>query len=91
MTQKAIKTELPLLDRGGGRGGERGGKKKGDLEKEREVEREVRNRRLVWRGSGISKQPPTLSRSLKPQTFSGVFVCVIFVCIRACLCVCIIQ
>lgn len=29
MTQKAIKTELLLLDRGGGRGGERGGRRKG--------------------------------------------------------------
>ncbi len=29
MTQKAIKTELPLLDRGGGRGGEWGGRRKG--------------------------------------------------------------
>lgn len=28
MTQKAIKTELLLLDRGGGRGGERGGRRK---------------------------------------------------------------
>lgn len=29
MTQKAIKTELLLLDRGGGRGGEMGGRRKG--------------------------------------------------------------
>ncbi len=29
MTQKAIKTELLLLDRGGGRGGEWGGRRKG--------------------------------------------------------------
>lgn len=29
MTQKAIKTELLLLDRGGGRGRERGGRRKG--------------------------------------------------------------
>lgn len=34
MTQKAIKTELLLLDRGGGRGGEWGGRRKGFRRKE---------------------------------------------------------
>lgn len=42
MTQKAIKTELLLLDRGGGRGGDREVEER-DLEGEREAEREVRN------------------------------------------------
>lgn len=58
MTQKAIKTELLLLDRGGGRG-ESGEVEERDLEGEREVEREVRNWRLVQTRNRISKQPPT--------------------------------
>lgn len=61
MTQKAIKTELLLLDRGGGRGGEQGGRRKGF------GGREVRNWRLLktTNGTEFQKQPPTLSHSLK--------------------------
>lgn len=66
MTQKAIKTELLLLDRGGERGGGRedftgkeGGERRGGEGRGRESD-------FLW-GFFFSKRPP--SRSFKPAYF----------------------
>lgn len=87
MTQKAIKTELLLLDRGGGRGGERGGRIKGFRRKEggREGEKEME--------FGIDENQNFKTTAyvillIKASDVSGTFVHIICVCFHAYLCVC---
>lgn len=88
MTQKAIKTELLLLDRGGGRGGEWGGRRKGFGRKEggREGGEELE---IGIDGKRNFKTAAYIIPLIKASNVSGVFVCIIFVCIHAYLCVCV--